>query len=63
MDKRSVFLKIYANLPVGSRNEIVVVVDEQPMTWNSVWLEVNEETPLSKKILEKLVDLEILNDE
>lgn len=62
IDRKSTFLSIYANLPVGARSEIVVVTDEGPMTWNAVWLEVEQETELSKEILEKLEKLGILYD-
>ena len=62
MDKKAVFTRIYANLPLGSRNEIVIVVDDEPMTWKAVWLEVEQNTPLLTKILEKLDKLGFLNE-
>lgn len=63
MDRKSLFTRIYANLPVGSRNEIVIVVNEEPLTWNAVWIEVEQDTPLSETILEKLEKLGILKNE
>jgi len=63
MDKSSVFNKIYANLPIGMRNEIVTVVDDLPMTWNVIYVEVQNHTPLAIKALDKLHKLGILKDE
>lgn len=55
------FLKIYANLPLGVRQEIILVLDEnQPITWNAAFIEVNVNTEISKVILEKLQRLEFI---
>jgi len=59
-DKREQFLKIYADLPIGVRTEIILILDNQPLTWNSAYLEALNSTPLSKEILEKLSKLEII---
>lgn len=49
------FLKIYANLPMGIRDEIIVVLDDgKTLTWNSAFVEINSDTDLSKIILKKL---------
>ncbi len=60
MDKRTDFLKVYANLPLSARSEVVVVVKNEPLTWNSAHLEVEQNTPVGKEILEILTKLEIL---
>ncbi len=55
------FLKIYANLPLGIREEIVVVLDDKgPLTWNAAYLEIVNNTPLSEKILNQLDELEVI---
>ena len=54
------FLKIYSNLPLGVRNEIIVVLDDKPLTWDVAYIEVINETPKSKIILEKLEKLAII---
>jgi len=55
------FLKIYANLPLGLREDIVLVLDGRgPLTWNAAYLEVSNDTELSQTILEKLVNLKII---
>jgi hypothetical protein len=60
MDKRVSFLKIYANLPLSVRSDVVVVVKNEPLTWNSAHLEVEQNTPVGKEILEILTKLKIL---
>lgn len=60
MDKRIQFLKIYANLPLGMRDEIVVVAKNEPLTWNAARLEIEQNTPKGKEILKILTSLKIL---
>lgn len=60
MDKKEKFLKIYANLPVPLREEIIVLIDDKTYSWNIAFLEVSQDTPLGKIILEKLAKLEII---
>ena len=60
MDKKSQFLKVYANLPLGSREEIVVVVDGEPLSWQAAKLEVEQDTPKGREIIETLTSLKIL---
>ena len=60
MDKRVQFLKIYANLPLGTREDIIVVINNEPLTWKAAKLEVEQDTPKSKEILEILTNLGIL---
>lgn len=61
INSRERFLKIYANLPLGVRQEIILVLDDRgPITWNAAFVEVLADTPISKMILEKLGKLEII---
>ena len=58
---KSKFFKRYANLPEGTRNEIVVVdKDGEPFTWRSVRIEINNETTKGERLLELLNQLELL---
>ena len=59
-DRREQFLKVYADLPIGVRTEIILTLENKPITWNVAYLEVVNNTPLSKEILEKLAKLEII---
>lgn len=55
------FLKIYANLPLGIRKEIILVLDrEGPISWEVAYIEVFTDTKFGQVILEKLKNLEII---
>ncbi len=54
------FQQIYANLPLNQRKEIVVVIDEEPLTWNVAKIEIDNESGKGKQILELLVKLGII---
>ncbi len=63
MDKKEKFLQIYANLPLAVRNEIVVVLGDEPLTWNAARIEIENETKKGEEILKKLIEMGILNEE
>jgi len=60
MNLQTKFLQIYANLPLNQRNEIVVVVDDEPLTWNAAKIEIENNTQKGREILDKLVSLGII---
>lgn len=60
LGNREKFLKIYANLPIGVRQEIILVLDGKPITWNVAFIEVKVETALSEVILKKLKKLKFI---
>ncbi len=57
----SVFIKTFASVPDRLRSEIIVLVDGEPYTWESVFIEVKAKTEKSKKIIEELKKLEIIS--
>lgn len=59
-EKSQKFMEIYSNLPSKTRREIVVVVDEQPYSWEVAKKEIENNTELGEKILKKLGELKIL---
>lgn len=55
------FFRVYANLPVGLRDQVVIALPEVgPMSWNAVYVEVNNNTKLGSTIVEKLIELKII---
>lgn len=62
-DAAVLFQGVYANLPLNARNEIIVVIDDEPMTWRSAKVEIDNSTPKSEQILKQLTELDILQDE
>ena len=66
-DLKTRFLRVYSSLPLGVRREIILVLDPQagitvggPITWEVAYIEVENDTPLSKVILEKLGKLDFI---
>lgn len=57
---RENFLMVYANLPLSLRDDIILVFEDQPITWNVAYLEVIADTENSKKILKDLSDLKLI---
>ena len=51
---RTKFHKVFANLPINIRQEIIAVIDGQPMTWYVCWLEIEQKTKWGDKILKYL---------
>lgn len=60
MDKKQRFYKVYSNLPLGLREELVAVVDKEPISWCVAKLEIDENTKKGEEILDQLIRLEII---
>lgn len=55
------FFKVYANLPIGLRDQVILVLPETgPMSWNAAYVEVSNNTKLGDTIVEKLIELKII---
>lgn len=54
------FYKVYNNLPLNLREEVVLVINNEPITWRVAKLEIDSNTKLSEEILEKLEALNII---
>lgn len=60
MSKES-FLKVYANLPINIRREIILVLDKEgPISWEVAYLEVLNNTKLGEIILKKLSEMKVI---
>lgn len=60
MDLKQRFYQVYNSLPLGIRDEIVLVINNESITWKVARLEIDNNTPLSKEILEKLEELKFI---
>lgn len=60
MNEKDRFLKVFSNLSIDLRREIILVIDDQPITWNVAYEEIDKETELGKRILKKLIELELI---
>lgn len=62
---RERFLKVYANIPISLRDDIVLVFEDgggvkQPLTWSVIYLEVINNSETSKRLLKDLDDLHLI---
>lgn len=60
MDLKERFYKTYNNLPLALRDEVILVIKDEPITWKITRLEIDNNTPLSTEMLEKLAELKII---
>lgn len=61
MENKYRFLKVYSNLPINLRNEVILVLpDKGPITWNVAFLEISNETELGRVIIDRLIELKII---
>ena len=42
------FYKVYSSLPLGVRNETILVINDDPITWKVAKLEIDNKTPIAK---------------
>ncbi|MBI2110775.1 hypothetical protein HYT51_03275 [Candidatus Woesearchaeota archaeon] len=54
------FLKVYANLPEPEKYLIIAVVDGKTYSWNVAYNEIQNDTKLGEKILNKIKALGII---
>lgn len=54
------FMKVYSNLPFKVRDEIVLVIDDKPITWNVAYNEIKHNTKKGEDIIKKLVELGVI---
>jgi len=57
------FFKFYANLPLNLRKEIVLdlgIDQGGPITWEVAYREINADTKLGNRILQKLVEFKFV---
>ncbi len=54
------FFKVYSGVPIEERKLPILVMENKPINWNLAYEEINNETERGKKIVEILIDLEII---
>jgi len=54
------FMKVYSNLPLKVRDEIILVIDDKPITWNVAYNEIKHNTKIGEKIINKLVEMGVI---
>lgn len=54
------FNAVYSNLPLSVRDDVVIVLDGEPLSWNVAWIEINSASDKTEQILKDLAELEII---
>jgi len=54
------FMRVYSNLPLNMRKEVIVVINKEPISWDVARNEIEHDTQLGKEILKKLMELKII---
>ena len=54
------FMKIYFNLPLPERSQVIVVIEDKLITWDVAYKEISNKSELSEQILKKLEKLKII---
>ena len=54
------FLKLFASVPLPLRNEIVAVVDNQPVSWSAAYGEIQQNADKAQIILTHLKQIGLL---
>lgn len=54
------FMRVYNNLPIKEREQTIVVIDDEPISWKMAEREITESTKMGEKIAKKLEELEII---
>lgn len=58
---REKFLRIYSNMPLKLRDDIILVFkDKKPITWRVAYLEIKNNTDWGKKLLKELKELDFI---
>lgn len=54
------FMKVYNNLPLEEREQTIIVIDDEPVSWKMAKREITEDTQLGQKISKELKKLDIV---
>ena len=66
-ENKSRFLKVYQNLPLNERKNVIIIIGEKgekpekkPVSWDIAYIEIEQETKIGEKILNKLIRLDLI---
>ena len=65
--KKARFLGVYQNLPLNERRNTILILEDgkekpgkKPISWDIAYLEIDQETEIGTKILNKLIELNLI---
>lgn len=54
------FMKVYSNLPLNVRDDIVLVLHEEPVSWRVAYFEIKNNSEKAVEVLENMKKLELI---
>ncbi len=57
---REDFLRVYANIPLNLRGNIILIFEGKPINWNVAYVEIKANTDEGLKILKELRQLNLI---
>lgn len=54
------FMIAFSKVPLNLRDEIIIVIEKQPITWNLAYNELINKTKKGEEILKSLINLRII---
>ena len=54
------FLRLFASVPIPLRDQIIALVDKQPVSWSAAYGEISQDTDKAQVILTQLKKIELL---
>jgi len=54
------FFKVFSSVPIEERKNVVIVFDDEPISWNLAYLEIKNNTKKGEEILKTLKELDII---
>lgn len=60
MSLRERFYRVYANIPLSLRQEVVLVLEDETISWKIAKLEIDNKTKIGEQVLQKLNALELI---
>ena len=54
------FMKIYTSLPLSERQLTIIVIRDEPFSWNRAYTEIKANTQIGGEILKRLSELNII---
>ncbi len=60
MEREEEFFKVYASVPLDERKNVLVVIDENPISWNLAYACIKNKSPDAGKILKILKEIGII---
>lgn len=54
------FMKVFVSLPLTERDQVAVVIEDNPISWNMAYREIRNNTQLGETIIKKLIALDVI---